>query len=637
VTPDPLALDPQTMRELGYRTVDLLVGELTDLERPPLRRATPPEMRARLGGPAPEGPEDFEALLEVLRTDVLAFMERSFHPGFFAFVPSNGTWPGALGDFVAAAMNIYAGHWQEAAGPCQVELDVLDWFKTWIGYPDGAAGALVSGGSAANMTALACAREARVGAMRPDLVAYVSDQAHSSMARAARVLGFRSDQLRVLPSDARYRLPPRLLRNAIQADRRAGRTPLLVAAAAGATNTGSVDPLPELAEVCAEHGLWLHADAAYGGFAVLTERGRAALAGLELADSVTMDPHKWLYQPIECGALLVRDGPALRAAFTITPPYLQDVAGGEAETDFSDLGMQLSRSARALKVWLSIRTFGLGAFRAAIERSLDLAAHAAERVRASPALELLAPPSLGIVCLRRRLDGPGPQDEDALAQANARLLAGLERENIAFASSTRLRGRYAVRLCVLNHTTTREHVDRTLDHLESAPLEPYDPGTRVAGDRRRAWAAHWGAARDGGAGTHPGPEDLAGVPLFAATTAQQRRLATALGVLRDAPAGTTVVQQWEVSRDFFVLLAGEAVVDVDGLRVATLVAGDVFGEAGALDWGRGYGYARTASVVAATPLRLLVFPDGALNELMREVPAVRSAVLAVLHANLPTA
>jgi glutamate/tyrosine decarboxylase-like PLP-dependent enzyme len=199
---DPLGLDVATMRELGYRTVDLLVDELTDASAPPLRRATPPEMRRLLQRGPPEAPQAFDELLERLRTDVLANMERSFHPSFFAFIPSNGTWPGALGDFIAAAMNIYVGHWMESAGPSQVELEVVDWFKDWIGYPPGAAGLLLSGGSAANMDALACAREARVGAMRDDVVAYVSDQAHSSMARAVRVLGFRPDQLRVLPTTA---------------------------------------------------------------------------------------------------------------------------------------------------------------------------------------------------------------------------------------------------------------------------------------------------------------------------------------------------------------------------------------------------------------------------------------------------
>ena len=287
---DPLGLDAGTMRELGYRTVDLLVDELTRDGQRPIARATPAEMRARLGDPVSEAGEDFGDLLARLRTDVLAHMERTYHPGFFAFIPANGTWPGALGDFVAAALNIYAGHWSEAAGPAQVELEVLGWFRDWIGYPPGSSGVLVSGGSAANMTALACAREMRVGAMRDDLVAYVSDQGHSSLARAARVLGFRSDQLRVLPSDRAHRMRPGMLRAAVDADRKAGRTPLFVAASAGTTNTGAIDPLEELADLCAELGLWLHVDAAYGGFAVLTARGRAALAGIERADSVAHGP-----------------------------------------------------------------------------------------------------------------------------------------------------------------------------------------------------------------------------------------------------------------------------------------------------------------------------------------------------------
>jgi glutamate/tyrosine decarboxylase-like PLP-dependent enzyme len=629
---DPLALDPQTMADQARRTVEMLVGELTDAGAPPLRRATPAEMRRRLSGPPPEQPEDFGAVLETLRTDVLAHMERSFHPAFFAFIPSNGTWPGALGDFIASAMNIYAGHWSEAAGPSQVELEVLRWFADWIGYPAASAGVLLSGGSAANMTALACARETLVGPMRDDLVAYVSDQAHSSMARAARVLGFRPGQLRVLPADRANRMAPRLLEDAIEADRRAGRRPLFVAAAAGATNTGAVDPLGELADVCARHGLWLHADAAYGGFAVLTERGRAALAGLERADSVAMDPHKWLYQPLECGALLVRDGAALRSAFTITPPYLEDVAGAHEEVDFCDLGMQLSRSARALKVWLSVRTFGLAAFREAIDRCLDLAARAAARVEASDALELLAPPSLGIVCLRRRL--PDVADEDALAVANARLVSLLETTGTAFASSTRLQGRYAVRLCILNHTTRREDVDRALDLLESAEPGPLAPAP-VAQDRGRALVRSWGPVD--GDGRRPAPALLRELPLFAGASPDELEVAAELGRLQEVAAGDTVVEQWEVSRDCFVLLEGEAEIWSDATVVRRLAPGDLFGELGALDWGRGYGYSRTASVLACTHVRLLTFPDGALNELMRRVPTVRSGVLARVRELLPGA
>src|SRR5438105_7788961 len=209
--------------------------------------------------------------------------------------------------------------------------------------------------------------------MRDDLMLYVPDQAHSSVARAARILGFRPEQMRVLPTDAAFQLEPHTLAEAIEADQRAGRTPLFVAANAGATNTGAIDPLPELAEVCREYGVWLHVDAAYGGFAMLTERGRDALRGIERADSVTLDPHKWLYQPYECGCLLVRAGPALGAAFSITPDYLNDAVAQAGEINFSDLSMQLSRASRAFKLWVSLRYFGVDAFRRAIERSLELA------------------------------------------------------------------------------------------------------------------------------------------------------------------------------------------------------------------------------------------------------------------------
>src|SRR5439155_1622055 len=253
--------------------------------------------------------------------------------------------------------------WSLSSGPSQLERVVLGWFKQWIGYPSDAAGVLTSGGSAANMTALACARESVVGAMSDRLVVYCADHAHSSVARAARILGFRPDQLRVLPVDERYRMRPDALVHAMDADIRAGREPLFVTAVAGSTSTGAVDPLREIAAICKERGVWLHVDGAYGAFAVLSERGRAALRGLELADSITLDPHKWLYQPFEVGCLLVRQGRQLLDAFEIVPDYLRDAKTGvPREVNFADYGMQLSRTSHAIKVWLSVQYFGLAAF-----------------------------------------------------------------------------------------------------------------------------------------------------------------------------------------------------------------------------------------------------------------------------------
>ena len=349
--------------ELGYRAVDMLVERLSDPSIPPLRRASPDEMAARLGGPPPDEPEDFDEILRRLGEDVLPFMSRGDHPGFFAFIPFSGTWPGALGDLVASASNVYAGSWMESAGPSQVELEVLGWFKDWVGYPPEAAGILVSGGSAANMTALACARESRAGTMADDLVAYVSDQTHSSFARAARNLGFRPEQVRVLPVDERYRLRTDLLAAAMDADLAAGRRPLFVSANGGATNTGAVDPLPELADICRERGAWFHVDAAYGGFAVLAEAGREQLAGPRTRRLDHARPAQ-----VALPAVRVRLPARARGAgpgrCLLDHSRLPEDAIAEAgEINFSDLGMQLTRSSRALKIWVSIRYFGLDAFR----------------------------------------------------------------------------------------------------------------------------------------------------------------------------------------------------------------------------------------------------------------------------------
>src|SRR5215469_16618611 len=253
--------------------------------------------------------------------------------------------------------------------------------RGWLGLPAGTAGVLVNGGSAGNLTALLVAREA-VGGPSADSVLYVSDQAHSSLARTARAMGLRPHQVRVLPTDDRWRLSPGTVTAAVRADRAAGRVPFALCASAGSTNTGAVDPLGDLADVCTAEGLWLHVDAAYGGFAALAAKGRTVLAGIERADSVTLDPHKWLFQPMECGSVLIRDGAQLERTFAIHPDYLDDnAAHGDGEVNFADRSLQLSRGFRALKIWVSVQTFGLAAFRAAIQRNLELAEFAQALVR----------------------------------------------------------------------------------------------------------------------------------------------------------------------------------------------------------------------------------------------------------------
>jgi glutamate/tyrosine decarboxylase-like PLP-dependent enzyme len=587
-------------------------------------------MVRRLSSGAPAQGRRFEDILAELEEHVLPFVAHWGHPGCFAFIPGSSTFPGALGDFIASALNIDTGAWSWGSGPSHIELIVIDWFKQWIGYPSAAAGVLVSGGSAANMTALACAREATVGAMSDDLVAYCSDQAHSSVARAARALGFRPDQLRVLPADERCRMRPDVLANAIEADVAAGRRPLFVVASAGTTSTGAIDPFFELAAIAKAHGAWLHVDGAYGAFAVLTERGAQALSGLELADSVTLDPHKWLYQPFEWGCLLVRDGHLLDEAFVVTPVYLTEAAAQE-EVNFSDRGLQLTRAARALKLWVSLNYFGLDTFRDAIDRSLDLALLAQRRVQDSDDLELLLPTSLGVTCFRRRFGGT--HDEDELARLNAQLVSGLAATDKGVISSTRLRGRYALRMCVLNHTSTEADVEHVLSWLEQTEVAPAASIQAVhsATHDRHPDVASVRLERD-----RIDPATLGALALFASLTdAQLERVARSARVISAVP-GEAIVRKWDAARDFFVLADGTVDVRGDGEHYRDLGPGDFFGELAALEWGAGFGYPRLATVTATSPVKAVVLSSDTLNALMDEAPDLAKQVRSAVRERLPS-
>jgi glutamate/tyrosine decarboxylase-like PLP-dependent enzyme len=590
----PLGMDAEAMRQAGYATVDALVARMAEPGADPVvRRAEPAEMRARLGGGPPEEPAGYAAVLERVMRDVLPFTSRTDHPGYFAFVPSFTSWPAALAELTAAAANPYCGAWMESAGPTQVELEVIDWFRGWLGLPPGTAGLLVTGGSAANLTALLVAREA-AGGPSPASVLYVSDQAHSSLARTARAMGLAAGQVRVLPTDERWRLAPETVAAAVRRDRDSGRVPFALCASAGSTNTGAVDPLDRLAGVCAAERLWLHVDAAYGGFAALTGKGRALLTGLDRADSVTLDPHKWLFQPMECGSVLVRDGTLLERTFAIHPDYLDDLgARGDGEVNLADRGLQLSRGFRALKVWMSVQTFGVAAFRSAVQNGLDLAELAGSLVREHPRLTLLAPAELGIICFRREWPGC---DEAETERRGLELIDALERTGRALVSSTRLAGRHAIRLCVLNPNSTEAGVRSVIAHFGDAPAP------RPAGERPGR-----GARPDGRheAVADPVAAVLRAVPLLAGLPDPVLAEVRTRGVTVDVAAGAEVIRRWDADRSFYLILAGRFEVAIDGRLIRTSGTGDHFGELAARDWGGGYGYARTATVTCAEAGRLL--------------------------------
>jgi len=627
---DPLALDREEMRRMGYAVVDLLVRRIDELAAGPvLWTATQSEMAARLAEDAPERGRDFGQLLARLDTEVLPFVGHFDHPRFFGYIPGAGTWPAALGDLIAAATNIDSGAWRESAGPSQLELTVLDWFRDWIGYPPGSAGVLVSGGSAANLTAIACAREALVGPMSPRIVAYASDQTHSSLARAVRHLGFRPDQLRVIATDDRFRLRVDDLAAAIDADAAAGRLPFLVIANAGTTNTGAVDDLPAISTLCRQRGVWLHVDGAYGAFAALTERGRAALTGLELADSITLDPHKWLAMPFEVGCLMVRDGALLERAFALHPEYLQETGTERDPVNFADRGLQLTRASRAIKVWLAIQTFGVGAFRTAIDRAIDLTGFGQELVEADPRLEVVTPASLGVLTFRR-LAAAGETPE-ACDRRNEEIVAELAASGTVLLTSTVLHGRYAIRLCVLNHTSGPDDVSTAVRAVaEATPV-----GTRPTGHHRLERAAE-----QAGLPTAPDllaevdPDQLRAIRPFAAATDDQaaRFLATGRRELRGS--GETVTERWALVRTFYLVRSGRLSVRIGDREVNALGPGDHLGEIAAMDWGRDFSYGRTATVIATEPSELLAFPAAALRELMADNADVGRAIRRVAQSRL---
>jgi glutamate/tyrosine decarboxylase-like PLP-dependent enzyme len=455
------------MVRLGTRVAEVVARHLSTLRQQPVYTTlTRVQAEQLVAGAAPETGTDFEALVQLLETRVFAHAAREPHPGFLAYVPSCPTFPAVLGDWLATGFNCFGGVWSVAAGPNALELTVLDWFRSWLGMPQGTSGLLTSGGSAATVTAVVAARHAAVQDQPGRLeraVLYTSVQAHSSVTRAAWIAGVPRTQVRAIAVDSGYRMVPAALKAAILQDRAAGLLPFCVVASAGTTNTGSIDPLHPIADICREEALWFHIDAAYGGFAALTDRGRALLDGIGRADTVTLDPHKWLFVPFECGCLLARDPDRLTAAFRILPEYLRDVESEGVEVNFADLGEQLTRYTRAFKVWLPVQYFGLGAIRSAIDTGINLAAHAESLLRQDPFFEILSPAQLGIVCFR--VHPPGVDHPAALDRMNEQINTAINRLGRHFISSTRLGGQFSLRICVLGFRTTRHDIDELIASL----------------------------------------------------------------------------------------------------------------------------------------------------------------------------
>ncbi|MGQ0649194.1 MAG: pyridoxal phosphate-dependent decarboxylase family protein [Gemmatimonadaceae bacterium] len=466
----PLQLSGDEMRALGAQVLEIAVRRFETLRDQPVSSRMPSraETEAALRTPLPVHGEDPRALVDHLMQEVFPKTFHSDHPRFYAFVPSPTNFVSVMGDLLVSTHNVFAGHWLASSTAAQIELVVIDWLKELCGLPGEGGGIMVSGGSMANLCAIATAREAILGGPDERGVLYCSDQTHSSLAKGVRLIGFRRDQRRTVVTDEQLRLSLPALEHMIADDRARGLRPFCVVANGGTTNTGAVDPLPALADLCEREGIWLHVDGAYGAAAVITERGRTALRGLERAHSITLDPHKWLFQPYELGCLLVRDVDTLRAAFRITDDdhadYLEDVRRHvHDEVNFYELGPQLTRSFKAVKLWLSLRTFGLDAFRRAQEVGFEMADEAERVLRADPRWEIVTPSQMAVVTFRWRGDGSlSPHRVDALTQ---RVVDRMRLDGYALVMSTALGGRPALRICPIHPGTRADEIHEAIRRL----------------------------------------------------------------------------------------------------------------------------------------------------------------------------
>ncbi len=472
-SPWPLELGEPDLRELTQGALDRVVRHLARLDDQPTHATRgAARLRSLVSRPLPEQGSPPARLWSLLFDHVLPRSLHTASPGYLAYVPGGGLLSAAVADFVALATNRYVGVDQAAPLLAELERTTLRWLADVVGLPPGAGGVFTTGGSLANLTAVVAARVDRLPALFQEGVLYASDQVHHSVTKAARAAGLLPERVKLLPCDERGRLDVAALASAIERDRAAGLRPFCVVASAGTTNTGAVDDLSAVADVVEREGLWLHVDAAYGGFFALTERGRRALAGLERAHSVTLDPHKGLFLPYGTGCLLVREPAALRRAFAASADYLPPASADGERIDFADLGLELSREARGLRVWLPLSLHGACAFRAALDEKLDLAQLFAHELAQVPGVELAAESPLSVVVFRHRPHGS--LGDDALDRHQRALLSRVHRGRRAFLSSTLVGGRVVLRACVLSFRTHERHVRACVDEVRRAITEAGD-------------------------------------------------------------------------------------------------------------------------------------------------------------------
>ena len=443
-------------------------------ERLDQTRITPAKTRAQIASlfdePLPEEPQPMESILNEVESKIFANSTFYLSPRFFGYINSGGNQASILAELLASAVNQILALWHFSPAASEVERRVIRWIAEFIGYPSQAGGCLLSGGSAGNLVGLAVARKQKapfdadaLGTRGgPLLTVYASQEVHASVDKAMVILGMGRDQLRKIAVRDDFTIDLDLLEKQVSEDRNSGYRPICVVGVAGTTNTGAVDPFDRLAEFCRAQGLWFHVDAAYGGPAASTKVAGKLFRGLEQADSIVVNPHKWLYVPAEAACVLVREAVALRHAFQVAADYLKEGndAGTDAPFDFKDYGPQLHRNFRALKVWMTFKAYGAEKLRAAIESNIEIMRYLAHRIDESHDFVRLAPVPLSVVCFQyRTMDDFRHTDQRYLNDLNNRILDALEKDGRVFLSGTTIRGQRALRACSVNHRLRREDVD----------------------------------------------------------------------------------------------------------------------------------------------------------------------------------
>jgi len=474
--PSPFGdMDAEAFRRHAARLTDWIADYLSGSERyPVLSRVAPGDIRGSLPAAAPERGEPFDAILDDFERLIVPGLTHWNHPGFFAYFSITASAPGVLAEFLSAALNQQAMLWRTSPAATELEEVALGWLRQLLGLPDAFDGVIYDTASIATLHGLAAAREWKVPGVReaglaaraevPPLSVYCSEHTHSSIDKSVILLGLGHRALRKIPADARFRMRVDALRAAIQADRAAGRLPMAVVATVGTTSTTSVDPVAEIARVCEDEGLWLHVDAAYAGVAAMIPGYEWVLDEAARADSLVVNPHKWLFTPFDLSAFYSRRMDVVRAAFSLTPEYLRTAEAGQVR-NLMDTGIQLGRRFRALKLWMILRYFGADGVRARLAEHIRLAALFAGWVDADPDFERLAPAPFSVVCFRAH-PSRGEWSEDALERLNAALLDAVNASGEIFISHTKLDGRYALRLAIGHIRTTDVHVTRAWELIK---------------------------------------------------------------------------------------------------------------------------------------------------------------------------